>query len=373
MIILKIYGRKQLGSLTLVLVLSCFTALPVFAAKALAISEQGSFAAGGTVITSPGKFDPEAGFTNLGKGNGNGNAGQTLHGDHATVSYQVPVKAKKLPLVFLHGAGQSARTWDTTPDGRDGFRNIFLRKGYGVYLVDQPRRGQSGRATVAGSIPAQTDDQFWFGQFRVGQWPKYYEGVQFPKDNPEALNQYFRQMTPNTAPFDYEVITNAMSAIFDKIGAGILVTHSQGGGIGWLTGMKNDNVKAIVSYEPGSSFVFPENELPTPLVSKVDTLAGTPVPMSEFMKLTKKPIIIYYGDNISKEPGGYYGQDAWRVRLVMARKWVETINKHGGDAKVVHLPEAGLKGNTHFPFSDLNNVEVADLLNNWLLEKGLDK
>jgi len=37
------------------------------------------------------------------------------------------------------------------------------------------------------------------------------------------------------------------------------------------------------------------------------------------------------------------------------------------------LPEIGIKGNTHFPFSDLNNVQVADALSKWLKDKGLDK
>jgi hypothetical protein len=49
------------------------------------------------------------------------------------------------------------------------------------------------------------------------------------------------------------------------------------------------------------------------------------------------------------------------------------VNKHGGDVTVVHLPEVGVKGNTHFPFSDLNNVQVADLMSAWLTKKGLDK
>lgn len=31
---------------------------------------------------------------------------------------------------MLHGAGQSSRTWESTPDGREGFQNIFLRRGF---------------------------------------------------------------------------------------------------------------------------------------------------------------------------------------------------------------------------------------------------
>ena len=39
---------------------------------------------------------------------------------------------------------------------------------------------------------------------------------------------------------------------------------------------------------------------------------------------------------------------------------------------VVHLPEIGVHGNTHFPFSDLNNTQVADLMSKFLSEKKLD-
>lgn len=57
----------------------------------------------------------------------------------------------------------------------------------------------------------------------------------------------------------------------------------------------------------------------------------------------------------------------------MARVWADAVNNKGGDVTVVHLPEIGIKGNTHFPFSDLNNLEIADLLSKWLHEKNLDQ
>jgi pimeloyl-ACP methyl ester carboxylesterase len=193
-------------------------------------------------------------------------AGQTYHGDHASVFYQIPENPHKYPIVMLHGAGQFSRTWESTPDGREGFQNIFLRRGFSTYLVDQPRRGSAGRTTVEGTVTPKPDEQMWFNQFRVGVWPEYFKGVQFSHDK-EALNQYFRQMTPNTGPFDINVISDAMSAVVDKSGPAILFTHSQGGGPGWYTAMKNDKVKAIVAFEPGSSFVFPEKELPAPMPS----------------------------------------------------------------------------------------------------------
>ena len=63
---------------------------------------------------------------------------------------------------------------------------------------------------------------------------------------------------------------------------------------------------------------------------------------------------------------------SWRVRLAMARLWADMVNSHGGDATVVHLPAHGFHGNTHFPFSDLNNVALADLMAGFLASKGLD-
>ncbi|MCW5552186.1 MAG: alpha/beta fold hydrolase [Verrucomicrobiae bacterium] len=327
----------------------------------LIIQEQGSFAVGGSVVTNSGTYDPYKPAP----------AGQTFHGDHAYVFYQIPAEARKLPLVMWHGIGQFSKTWETTPDGREGFQNIFLRRRFGVYLLDQPRRGDAGRSTVAASITPTPDEQQWFGIFRVGIWPKYFDGVQFARD-PETLNQYFRQMTPNIGPIDIDLNVKAVSVLLDNIGPAILVTHSHAGGMGWLTATRNQNVKAIVCYEPGSGFLFPEGEVPSPMQSSGGTLEGVGVPMREFMKLTKIPIVIYYGDNIPDKPNPNPGQDGWRVRHEMAKLWKNAVNGHGGDVTLVHLPDIGVRGNTHFPFSDLNNLDIANLMSNWLKDKGLD-
>ena len=271
-----------------------------------------------------------------------------------------------------HGYGQFSKTWETTPDGREGFQSIFLRRHFPVYIIDQPRRGGAGRSTVDANIEPTPDEQEWFGTFRLGIWPNYFEGVQFARDS-ATLNQYFRAMTPNIGPIDIDVNVDAVSALFNKIGPAILVTHSHSGGMGWLTAIENQNVKAIVSYEPGSGFLFPEGEVPDPKPSSGGTLEAAGVPMQEFMKLTKIPIIIYYGDFIPDEPVENPGQDGWRVRLEMAKLWRDAVNRHGGDVTLVHLPEIGIEGNTHFPFSDLNNVKIADLMSEWLKEKGLDE
>ncbi len=322
----------------------------------LAIAEQGNFSAGGTVISSDGEFDPNLPwFTPQG--------GQTRHGDHADVFYQVPVDANKYSMVFLHGYGQSRRSWQMTADGREGFSNIFLRKGYSVYLVDQPGRGEAGQTTASAEINATPDDQTWFTQFRIGLWPEYNEGVQFPRDE-ESLNQFFRMMTPDTGFVSEDAIVSAMSAVFDKSGEGILFTHSAGGSPGWRTAMQNDSVKAVVAIEPGG-FAFPKGEAPANMPG------GAGIPLDEFMKLTKIPIIVYFGDYIPDEETEAFSQNFWRGVLETAKQWADVVNSHGGDVTIVHLPEIGIKGNTHFIMSDLNNQEIAEHLSTWLNEKGL--
>ena len=66
-------------------------------AQPITIEKQGAFSAGGTVIEAKKTFDPYHPEPDA----------MTLHGDHANVIYQIPVHAKNISLMFLHGAGQS--------------------------------------------------------------------------------------------------------------------------------------------------------------------------------------------------------------------------------------------------------------------------
>jgi hypothetical protein len=215
--------------------------------------------------------------------------------------------------------------------------------------------------------PGETGEQAIFIRFRIGIWPDYFPNVSFPRDA-ASLEQWWRQQTPNTGPGDTGVITDSVAALFDKIGRAVLVSHSASGVLGWITATKSRNVRAIVSYEP-TTFVFPEGEVPPPIGST----AGQAVPLDDFRKLTRIPIQIVYGDNIPSSPHPIFNLEVWRERALMAARFAEAVNRHGGDAEVLHLPDVGVYGNTHFPMSDLNNLEVADLLSKFLHRKRLDR
>lgn len=345
------------------------------AQKPIVLETQGSFAIGGTAVKHDGTYSDQHFLEPQ---------GQKAYGDHAYVFYQIPVQAKKYPIVFQHGGAQSKRTWETTPDGREGFQNIFLRKGYSVYLLDQPRIGEAGLATVPdnGANPYASNpmyaDKALYQLCRVGTFdgdqPVPFKNTAFPKDA-ASYDQFQRTWTPYEGQLDDDVSADALAKLFDKIGPAVLVTHSMGGTVGWRTPFRTDNVKAIVAFEPGGSpFLFPEGEVPQaeiPVYAPVAAQAKA-VPLKDFMKLTKIPIILYYGDNIADKPSKQVGPDKWRSEFDMAKKFVAAVNRHGGHAEIVHLPDIGIKGNTHFLMSDLNNQQIADLMANWLHKQGLD-
>lgn len=328
----------------------------------LMIADQGMFSSGGTV-TEPvaGEYDPTKSWMD------DTRAGNTAHVDHANVFYQIPVNDSGNPIVYLHGYGQSRMGWMTTPDGRDGWSDIFLKNGHASFLVDQPRRGEAGQTssmTMDGVLDAWAEDskdyragdQAWYTHFRIGRVaPERYEGSQFPEGD-EAQNQFFRQMTPNTGSYDEEIeaagMTEVMNDVAEMTGKkSIYITHSQGGRVGWITDMTN--VAAIVAIEPGGTPEEGSEEFNTLLENKI-------------------PIIIYFGDYIDNGPKDIMSTGFWAGVRDKAVEFAEAYNAAGGDCTVVNLPDEGITGNSHFMFQEMNNDVIAAHIENWLGEHGLN-
>jgi pimeloyl-ACP methyl ester carboxylesterase len=318
--------------------------------------------------------------------------GDTYHGDHGYAQYFVPWNSRTLPLVMWHGLGQSGRTWETTPDGRDGFLQIFAKRDWPVYLIDQPRRGRAARGILdetgdaSAHIPTMERESSAWTTFRLGVWQPpapatSFPGVQFPQDE-HCIEQLFRQQTPNfgVEPFpdagQREFLGGAVAQLVDQVGACVLVTHSHSGQYGWVTAMKQPElVRAVVALEPGE-FAFPDDELPDDVPTNSELLASfmapQVVPAAEFQSLTTIPILIVMGDNIAVEPNDDFGIELWRMVRERAKQFVDVVNRRGGDATYLELPEAGIRGNTHFLMADLNNREIAGLVEDFLAARDLD-
>ena len=315
------------------------------------------FSAGGITVTSEGTFDPENHWEETG-------AGQTAHVDHANVFYQIPENETGLPMVFLHGYGQSRMGWMTTPDGREGWSDMFLKKGHGVFLIDEPRRGEAGATSVSGDISTKTLDQRWYTQFRIGRWEDgksvANEGSQFPNDD-VSVDQFFRQMTPDTgmtsdmgADFDGEMVAQAVAAAIDEVYEmtgkdSVLVTHSQGGRAGWLVPKYTAHVASIIAIEPGG---------------------GPEVDTEEYQAITEQeiPVAMYFGDYIDNGDPEIQATAAWQGMRQTCYDFAEAYTALNGTAEVIDLPKEGITGNDHFLFQDLNNDVIADHVENWIQE-----
>jgi hypothetical protein len=312
-------------------------------------------------------------------------AGTRLSCDHGYVNWQIPVNPRRYPLLMVHAS--SKRTWETTWTGQEGFRDIFLRRGFSTWITDLPRTGQAGQGCGATAYTPALSDKSRFNSWRLGLWflaeasPRWYPGVQFPTGNAAALDQFSRIQTPEfNAPENEQVETDALTVLLNEIGPSVVLTHSSTGIRGWITGIKSDKVAGIVSYEPGA-VVFPQGELPPPVPRADGTIVvlGREVPMADFLKLTKYPIQILWGDYIPKtldavNVGERLTLDSRRINVLRSKLFVEAINRHGGDAQNLILPDdLGIKGNTHFLMLDDNIGQIADLLSQFLSEKGLDR
>lgn len=311
--------------------------------------------------------------------------------DHGFTEWFIPPDARQHAMVLVHGS--STRTYQTTFDGQPGFQTILLRQGFPVYLVDLPWTGRAGKACdeyTWNPVNETFSARFVFTN-RVGTWPEdtpasqkeFFPGVAFTQD-PEELDQYFRnQYVEFNEPHNVERESRALAVLLEEVyeehGAGaILHTHSSSHARGLLAPRLTDKVAGQIGWEPSADPVFPEGELPPPIprADGEEIPAGTEIPLEEFLKLTRHPILLIWGDYIAQEldpENGATPPETRRIRLEQYRLFAEVANKHGGDVTNLVLPEAGITGNTHYPQADTNITEVAEIVNGWLEEKGLNK
>jgi len=326
--------------------------------KPIVLRSSGGFAVGGSVITNP------------------DNATQTLSCDHGYMEYFLPWSRRKTSLVMWHSSG--TQIFQNRFDGGEGYKDMFLRKDYPVYLWEGPRIGRANWPCVSTNYtPAYLDpSNFWawnFGPTFKQWWPD----TQFPRDNDEAWNQATRARVPEYDTED-NVILHAQSAAIaadsGKVGSDIVyVTNSAAGFRALLaTTLSNStNIRGIVAYECIGS-VFPEGTTGIPATD------GTPkgyfgpqfVSEDDFRKLARLSVVQFvWGDHRGADGAG----NPLTQFLNVTRYCAEIINKFGGNAEVLLLgDEAGLKGSSHLAFADMDNAKVGALLDGLLKKNGLD-
>lgn len=313
----------------------------------LQIQEQGSFFVGGVVVNR----GPNADFTK----------------DQMYVQYQIPAGKTRVPIVFTHGCCLSSKTWETTPDGRMGWDEYFLRKGHPVYLTDQAGRARSGfdatrfNQVRAGTLPP--DQQPSINQVtHQSAWSIFRFGPSFGVPHPDgqfpisATGELYKQTVPDLVSGFGPFLPTwpDLAELGKKVGGAVLVGHSQSGLYPFHAYLLNPkSAKALINIEAGGT--CHEN------FGQTETGAPT---ADDMRALAKIPILIIYGDHLQGT--------TWQGVFEDCQLLVNEINAIGGNATMVHLPEIGIRGNSHMMMQDKNSNQIAELIFKWI-DRNVDR
>lgn len=326
--------------------------------------------------------------------------GATLRVDSMYVEYRVPARrTKAIPIVLVHGNYQSGTAFTGTPDGREGWADILLRRGYAVYIVDQPMRGRSpyhaaidGPASTIGTaqmerlftapevtspVPQTRKHTQWPGTGRVG--------------DPVFEQLYTSQQPTVTGPgarID-SVVRAALGALLKKIGPAILLTHSRAGTFGWeVADDAPELVRAVVAIEPNGP----------PFYDPASADGKTPEKMARpwgptYDRLTYAPAVADPAElRIARQPvaEGHDLLPCWlqtgtprtlpRLARIPAMIVVGEASYHapydhctarflkqaGMPVDFVRLEDRGVHGNGHLMMLEKNNARIAGLIADWL-------
>jgi hypothetical protein len=307
----------------------------------------GSFHVGGREVTISGKPVKEVVFTP-----GGVPAKVDLNGTYLVesmyVQYFLPANRRgALPLLLWHGGGLTGVSYESTPDGREGWLNWFVKRGWDVYNSDAVERGRAGWAMfpdIFKTEPLFLPKDNPYERFRIGNGVGSYQkkqtlpGSQFPV---EGYDNFMRQVVPRWTSTDEATIA-AYTALVDKVCPCVILFHSQAGQFGFKVAQaRPDKVKALIAVEPAGVGDARQAE-----------------------RLKAIPTLFVYGD--------YIAQDArWPQIRKNGIAFGEAIRQAGGRVEVVDLPQAGIHGNSHLVMMDRNNLEVAALIQRWLEQQGL--
>jgi pimeloyl-ACP methyl ester carboxylesterase len=194
---------------------------------------------------------------------------------HVYVEYMIPERLlHPYPVVMVHGGNQTGTNFTGTPDGREGWAQYFVRRGYAVYVVDQVARGRSAYwSQVYGPLPPARlafVEQRFVAPEHAPMWPQAHLHNQFPGDGSPgdpSFDQFYASQFPSIAsfPLQQQLNRDALVALLDKIGPAILLTHSQSGAFGWPVADERPNlVKAILAVEPSGPPVHDIENLGAP-------------------------------------------------------------------------------------------------------------
>jgi pimeloyl-ACP methyl ester carboxylesterase len=255
-----------------------------------------------------------------------------------------------MPIILMHGGGLSGTGWESTPDGRPGWQQFFLKSGMDVLVPDQVERGRSNWSRFPQIFPStplfRTAQEAWT-LFRIGTiydtdpakrvaWP----GGQFPLG---GYNDFVASFAARWTTTD-ALAQAAWDQLIDRECPCVLLAHSAGSGFAIREALRApEKIRALIVIEPSAA--------PNPSTIDIARLKGI-------------PMLFVWGDHLDDHPD-------WKRIVVNPTKFQEGMAAQGARMDIVHLPERGITGNTHMIMLDRNSDQVAGIIRDWLGQRGI--
>jgi pimeloyl-ACP methyl ester carboxylesterase len=351
--------------------------LPVPAVDQSAVGQRGYFYVGGKYVGEPGK--------------------EIMQGQ-VYVEVLAPRDVRRpYPLVLIHGAAQTATNWMGTPDGREGWAEYFVEQGYVVYMIDQPMRGRSAAHPGDGATRMFTaaNEELQFTAIETaGTWPQAKKHTQWPGAGPDkgrkgdpVFDAFYATQVETVVSNEETQQRNkdAGAALLDKIGPAVVLTHSQSGAFGWLIAdARPQLVKAIVAIEPsgppfeaaiigtGKARAFGPTDIPItydPPVKEASEIAlerepkpdgpdlfvcwMQKAPARQLINLKSIPVMV-----MTSEASYHASYDHCTAKY---------LNQAGVRTDFVPPAEKGIHGNGHMVMIEKNNLDIAHVVDEWLV------
>src|ERR1700684_1282515 len=316
--------------------------------------------------------------------------------------FQIPQKLlHPYPIVMIHGGSQTGTNFTGTPDGREGWAQYFLRRGYAVYVVDQVARGRAAQWSQANGPVSESNltrlEQRFVAPERFNLWPQAHLHTQWPGDGKPAdasFDQFYASQFPSLVDFPPQQALNrdAAVALLDRIGPAVLLIHSQSGALVWPIADKRPNlVKAIVAVEPNGppahdvDFKGAPDWFTDAAKTKISGLGDVPLtydpplkdgeqlsfvrqdkpdksdlvrcwsqaePARQLTTLKNIPILI-----ISSEASYHASYDHCTAAYLTQAGVANTF---------IHLADRGIHGNGHMMMLEKNSDAIAGVIEGWL-------
>jgi len=326
---------------------------------------------------------------------------QTVMVGQMFVQYQIPKnRTRPYPVVMIHGGGQTASNFLSTPDGRPGWADDFVANGYAVYVVDQSGRGRSGffgdsygktRKPSVGNV-----EQRFTAPKHKALWPQASLHTQWPgpgtRGDATFDTFYASQVeTIGDETLIEDINREAGAKLLDRIGPAVLLTHSQAGVIGWsVADARPHLVKGILAIEPsgppiretvakGAPNYFEDGGVARPWgVTRGKITYDPPAETPNDLKLVRQDV----GDGpdlvrcfLQAEPARQISRLRGIPILIVTSEssyhapydhcTAKYLEQAGVKNTFIRLSDHGIRGNGHMMMLEKNNLEIAAFLRRW--------